>query len=168
MLRLISQLEWVVERIGRASAWLLLGLVLWVITNVLLRYLFDAGWVWAQQLEWQLLPPLVLLTIAYTLRHNEHVRVDIFYDRYPPRAKHVVGVLTGFFAVMIGLITVYLSLPYVAESFIRNEGSYEPGGIPYRFLVKSFIPIGFLLLAVQGLTMIVNEARELLRGVRGR
>lgn len=157
----VRTLDGVVERIGQAVSWLALLLVLWVIGNVTLRYFFDIGWIWSQQFEWHLLSPISLLGLSYALRHDEHVRVDIFYERYRREVRLTVDLVAGMLAILVALAIIDLSVPYVLDSFQRNEGSYEPGGMPYRFLLKAFIPAGFLLLLLQGVAIVASRALEL-------
>ena len=76
---MVERIEWLVDRVGRATAWLALVIVVLMATNVVLRYLFSYGSVWAQELEWHLLAPLILFGIAYALLKGEHVRVDVLY-----------------------------------------------------------------------------------------
>ncbi|MBI3045621.1 MAG: TRAP transporter small permease subunit [Betaproteobacteria bacterium] len=134
-------------------------------TNVLLRYLFSEGSVWAQELEWHLLVPLVLFGMSYALRHGEHVRVDIVYARFSPRAKIVVDLVSALLTVAISALVIWLSLHYVQQSYVIDEGSPDPGGIPHRYLIKSLIPVGFALLLAQGVAVAL-ACIEKLRGRR--
>lgn len=153
--RIAKALEALVEWAGRLCDYFVLAMVFVITVNVVLRYVFSFGWIWAQQLEWHFMFPITLIGMSYALKHGEHVRVDILYDRYPERWKEIVNVATGFAAIFVGLAMIYLALPYVAKSFAIMESSYERGGVPYRFVIKGLIPVGFGLLAVQGLAMIL-------------
>lgn len=138
-----------VDRIGRAAAWLTLAVALLMATNVLLRYGFSIGSVWAQELEWHLLVPLVLVGMTYALNKGEHVRVDVFYARYSPRGQAAVDMLTAVLAVAISALVIRYSIPYVMQSYSINEISSDPGGLTHRWLLKSLIPLGFALFGVQ-------------------
>ncbi len=146
----IRFLEAVVEWFGRLGALACLLLVLLVGGNVLGRYLLNAGTIWLEELEWHLLSPIALLGMAYTLLHGEQVRVDVLFDRFSPRWKSIIEVVTGLLIVVFGVVLLKLSLPFVQQSYNIGEGSPNPGGINHRFLLKAFLPLGFGLLAVQG------------------
>jgi TRAP-type mannitol/chloroaromatic compound transport system permease small subunit len=140
-----------IDTVGGLFSWTSLLLVAVMATNVLLRYLFSAGSVWAQELEWHLLTPICLVGMAYALRHGEHVRVDIFFARYPDRLKHLIDMLGHAAFVIIAALIIYLSYFYVLQSWRVQEGSANPGGIDYRYVLKAFLPFGFLLLMLQSL-----------------
>ena len=143
-----------VEVAGRIAAWTGFALVLVMAGNVLLRYLFHTGSVAMQELEWHLMSPLTLLCIAYTIKHEGHVRVDIFYSRLPKIAQNAVDLFSALSILVISLIIVKLSIPYVLQSYRVGEGSPDPGGLPYRFILKAMIPAGFVLLALQSLAWV--------------
>jgi TRAP-type mannitol/chloroaromatic compound transport system permease small subunit len=144
-------LDIAVEHSGRLASWAGFALVCVMAFNVLLRYLFHTGSVAMQELEWHLMAPVSLLCIAYAIKHEGHVRVDILYGRFPPRVKQVLDVLACLAAVAFSAIIIRLSIGYVMQSYLIGETSPDPGGLPYRFLLKSMIPLGFLLLLVQSL-----------------
>ena len=137
------------ELVGECISWLALVIVALMATNVVLRYLFSAGTVWAQELEWHLLVPLILFGMSYALRHGEHVRVDIVYGRFSARTKLRVDLVSALLTAAISVLVIWLSLHYVEQSYVIGEQSQDPGGLPYRFLLKALIPIGFALLLAQ-------------------
>ena len=138
------------EACGRLAAWVCVALVLVVAGNVFARYFFSAGTIWLQELEWHLISPIALLGMAFALKHGEQVRVDVFFDRMPRLGQRVVEVITGLLTLAFALIMLQLSLPFVMQAWGTGEGSPNAGGIPYRFVLKGFIPLGFALLAIQG------------------
>lgn len=146
-----ARIERFVDRVGECTSWVSLAIVALMATNVILRYLFSAGTVWAQELEWHLLVPLILFGMSYAMRHGEHVRVDILYAKFPARTKVVVDLVSALLCVAISLTVIWLSFHYVQQSFVIDEGSPDPGGIPHRFLIKSLIPVGFTLLLAQSI-----------------
>lgn len=146
-----SAIDTFIDKFGMIAAWTSFALVLVMATNVLLRYLFSTGSVWAQELEWHLLVPISLLGMSYALRHGEHVRVDIFFSKYPERTKVLFEIATALISFIVCIIVIRLSIPYVLQSWNYSEGSANPGGIPYRYLLKAFIPLGFLLFGLQSL-----------------
>lgn len=137
------------DRIGEWTAWVALAIVVLMATNVVLRYFFSVGSVWAQELEWHLLVPLILFGTTYAERHGEHVRVDIFYAKYSARTKVFVDLLSAMLSMALAVIVIWLSLHYVEQAYVIDEGSPDPGGLPHRYLIKGLIPVGFALLLLQ-------------------
>jgi TRAP-type mannitol/chloroaromatic compound transport system permease small subunit len=150
------------RQVGNFSAVVLALLVLLVVYDATVRYLFSSGSVALQELEWHLFDVIILLGIAYTLRENAHVRVDIFYDHYSEKRKALVDLLgTLLFILPFCALIVYVGSEFVLISFEQLERSSDPGGLPYRFLVKSLMPLAFVLLALQALSEIVRAYRVL-------
>ncbi|MGX9962845.1 TRAP transporter small permease subunit [Roseomonas sp. F4] len=147
--RAADAIDGVVDRIGQLSALAVAALVLVMASNVLLRYGFSLGSVWAQELEWHLMAPIALIGAAYALRHGEHVRVDVLYAGFSERNKARVDVLAGVAGMAVCVLVIQLSWRYVMQSWGQDEGSANPGGIPARYLLKAFIPAGFALLLLQ-------------------
>jgi len=156
MERLAGAIDGFIDRTGAIFAWTCFALVLVMATNVLLRYLFSLGSVWAQELEWHLLVPISLMGMSYALRHGEHVRVDIFFSGYSERTKLLVEIASSLAAIALCLIVIYLSYFYVLQSWNNNEGSANPGGLDYRYLLKAFIPLGFALFALQSVADLIK------------
>lgn len=161
----VRRIEALVDLVGLATMYLALCMIGLVATNVLLRYAFSFGSVWAQELEWHLLAAVILLGMSYALQRGDNVRVDVFYANFSPRAKFVVNVFSGLLMLVITLIFIKLSMAYVAQSYAIGETSADPGGIPLRWAVKGLIPAGFGLLALQAvgalLRMFVQERMRL-------
>lgn len=142
------------EWIGRGVSWTTLGLVIVVFSDVLMRYLLNISYVFTQELEWQIFSFIFLVGAGYTLLHDGHVRVDIIYQAISPKAQawvNLIGVL--FFLIPGCYIVIKTSGVFAFNSWEVFEGSPDPGGIPYRFVVKSFIPIGFSLMLLQGISL---------------
>jgi len=142
-------IERFVDVVGEWISWLALVIVAVMATNVLLRYLFRTGSVWSQELEWHLLVPLVLFGMSYAMRHGSHVRVDILYARFQERTKVYVDLLSALLYLALSVLVIAFSLHYVEQSYVISEQSQDPGGLPYRFLLKALIPVGFALLLAQ-------------------
>jgi TRAP-type mannitol/chloroaromatic compound transport system permease small subunit len=158
-----ARIDALTDGVGRAASWLALAIALLMAGNVLLRYAFDTGSVWAQELEWHLLAPLVLAGMSYAQRHGEHVRVDVLYARYGARGQAAVDVLSAALAIAFALFIVKVSLPYVQAAWVIGEGSPDPGGLPHRALLKALIPLGFGLYALQSLAALLQAAVRLRR-----
>jgi TRAP-type mannitol/chloroaromatic compound transport system permease small subunit len=156
--RIVTALEAGVRLAGRIAAWLCVVLVLLVAGDVFARYLFRTGAVWAQELQWHLISPIALFGMSYALFSGEQVRVDVLFERMPAWAQRAIEVAGGLLLVAIGLWAAKLSLPWLEQSWNRNEGSPNPGGLAARWALKALIPTGFLLLAAQGLAHALRHA----------
>ena len=150
-LRLCYWLERAIDLIGRGTAWVCLFMVFLVAFNVILRYAFRIGPVSLQELEWHLMSPVALIGMSYAMRHGDHVRVDIFYDGFSDKVREIIDLLAALTAVVIALVLIKLSFNFVYQAYWVGEGSPDPGGLPYRFLLRSFIPLGFALLSLQAM-----------------
>lgn len=155
-------LDRLVGRLGRATSWLTLVLVLLVAGDVLFRYVWHLGSVAEQELEWHLLAIIALMGSSYTLQQGEHVRVDIFYQHYSARVVRWLDVLMPALIVVPTMLFIsYLSLNFVGMSYELTEGSPDPGGLPARYVLKAFVPIGFFLVALQGIAMTLYGLTQL-------
>lgn len=165
-LRVFSRfVNWLNEHAGRATTWCTMFMVVMTVIDVMLRYLFKAGSVAVQELEWHMFGFVFLLGAAYTLLHNEHVRVDIFYSRMSPLGKAWVDLFGAlFFCVPLSILIIWTSIPFALSSWQFLEGSPDPGGLPARFILKTAIPVGFFLVGLQGFSM---AAESLLRIIVG-
>ena len=114
-----------------------------------------------QELEWHIMVPICLLGMSYALLHGEHVRVDVVFQYFSPRTKLRVEVLTAVAGMLLSIIVIYLSIPYVWQSWSIGEGTANPGGIDYRYIVKSLIPIGFALFLIQSLSETIKRVLAL-------
>jgi TRAP-type mannitol/chloroaromatic compound transport system permease small subunit len=149
--------------IGEGVSWVTLGLVLVVFIDVVMRYGFNTSFVFTQELEWHLFAFIFLIGAGYTLLTDDHVRVDIVYQRLSPKARawvNLIGVIVFLLPGCTMLIVTSWKFTYNAWTIL--EGSPDPGGIPYRFIIKGTITVGFLLLALQGISMGVHSLFQLL------
>ncbi len=155
---IIKIIDAINERVGRSVAWLTLVLVLLVCGDVAMRYLFSTTAAWVMELEWHLFALIFILGAGYAFKHDRHVRVDLFYDQFSPRDKAWVN-LSGALVFLIPwcVLMVYVSFFYALGSFQIGEGSPNPGGLPYRFLIKGSISIGMFLLLLQALASVAQS-----------
>jgi TRAP-type mannitol/chloroaromatic compound transport system permease small subunit len=154
--RFAAGIDRFVDAVGRVTAWSSFALALVMGSNVLLRYGFSYGSVWAQELEWHLMSPICLFGMSYALRHGEHVRVDVLFASFSQRNKYLVEIISAVLAMAISLIIIKLSWAYVMQSWSIGEGTANPGGISARYLLKALIPIGFALLFLQSLAQAIQ------------
>jgi TRAP-type mannitol/chloroaromatic compound transport system permease small subunit len=140
----------------------LVVLVLLVAYDALSRYLFSSGSIALQELEWHLFDIVIMLAIAYTLKVNSHVRVDIFYENYSKKSRAWINLMAQIlFIIPFSFLILYVGSEFVMLSFSQMEGSSDPGGLPYRFIVKSLMPLAFLLLILQSLQEILKAFKVL-------
>jgi TRAP-type mannitol/chloroaromatic compound transport system permease small subunit len=156
--KLAGGIDLFIDLVGRLTSWLALALALVMGANVLLRYGFSIGAIWMQELEWHILVPICLLGMSYALRHGEHVRVDVVFQYFSPRTKHAVELVTAIIGMLLSIIVIWLSIPYVYQSWSIGEGTANPGGIDYRYVIKSFIPFGFALFFIQSLSEAIKSS----------
>jgi TRAP-type mannitol/chloroaromatic compound transport system permease small subunit len=161
MERVAGVLDRIVDGAGRIASWLSLVLVLLMAANVLVRYFLHTGAVWAGELEWHLQSPIVLIGMSYAPIHDGHLRVDVAYVHFPARVQRLVDVVAALLGVAFALIVVWLSWHYVLQSWSIGEGSPDPGGLPARWALKAFIPLGFALLLLYGIAETIHAAAKL-------
>jgi len=150
-----------IRYLGYFSAFIVTVLVLLVVYDATARYLFSTGSIALQELEWHLFDAIILFGIAYTLRENAHVRVDIFYASYSEKNKALINIISSlFFILPFSILIIYIGIDFVHLSFIQNEASSNPGGLEYRYLVKALLPISFVFLTLQALRDTVVNFNE--------
>jgi TRAP-type mannitol/chloroaromatic compound transport system permease small subunit len=148
----LARLEHIATVTGHASSWLSLLLVVTSMLVVVLRYAFDIGSIGLQELVMYLHAALFMLGLAYTLSLDEHVRVDIFYQRFSPARRGMVDFFGTLLFLLPTCITILvLSASYVWASWIRQEGSADPGGLPFVYGLKTLLLIAPALLTLQGI-----------------
>lgn len=163
-MRLLAFLAGVIDRfnqrIGMSVAWLALFMVLIQFSVVVLRYVFGYSSIFMQESIIYMHGFLFLLGAGYTLLHNGHVRVDIFYREASPKRKAATDIF-GVFAFLIPVCVCFLvySWPYVGNSWSMLESSKETSGIPAVFILKSAIIIFCVLIILQGLSMAIHSLR---------
>ena len=158
----MKSIDTLTEYIGRLTAFILLVLTLLVVYDALSRYLFHSGSIAFQELEWHLFDFVILLGIAYALKEGAHVRVDIFYAAFSPRTKAIVDLFSQLFLILpFSLLVIYMGYDFVLQSFTQMEGSSDPGGLPYRFVVKSLMILSFVLLILQSISEVIKRIKVL-------
>lgn len=154
----MNRLDKAIEYLGYLTAFVLSILVLLVVYDATARYLFSEGSTALQELEWHLFDVVILFGIAYTLKEGAHVRVDIFYDKFSHKTKTLINLISNlFFILPLSLLIIYIGIDFVHLSFVQHEASSDPGGLKYRFLVKSLMPLSFIFLALQAIKDAVED-----------
>ncbi len=137
------------DGIGFVIAIILLLMMLNVAFDTLSRYLFKVNYIAMQEMEWHLFSVITLLGISYALLEDAHVSVDIISAKFPNRVKYIINMIGVFlFILPISLLIIVGSYDFVNDSFQQMEKSGDPGGLKYRFIIKSLIPISFVVLII--------------------
>jgi TRAP-type mannitol/chloroaromatic compound transport system permease small subunit len=153
MLKLSYWIDELSKWAGALGAVAVMALALLIVYDASMRYIFNEGSVALQELEWHLFDILFLLGISYALKHDKHVRVDLFYTRFSPKFKEIIRIISMiFFVIPLGALIVWFSWDFVLQSFVQNEMSPDPGGLCCRYIIKSFIILAFLLLVLQAIS----------------
>ncbi len=149
-----------VDIAGKVVAFLLLLMVLNVSYDVMMRYLFHNSSVGMQEMEWHLFAVVFLFGIGIALKDEGHVRVDFLYDRFSPRKKAMVNIIgTLLFLMPFALLIFSGSLEFVKDAYIMQEISEDPGGLPFRWLIKGMIPFSFAFLFFSAVGYILQNIR---------
>ncbi|MFV1996694.1 MAG: TRAP transporter small permease subunit [Acidiferrobacterales bacterium] len=146
--------------VGHLMAWVVVLMTAIIVYDVSMRFLFQMGSVLIQELEWHLFGIIFLLGAAYTYREDGHVRIELFYQKLSKSQQARINLFGNLFILLpVCLLVIWTSIPFVSNSFAYSEVSPDPGGLPYRWMIKFAIPAGFFLLLLQGLA---DSVRQLL------
>ena len=151
-------LESINETIGRGVAWLTGVMVILTFAIVIMRYGFNLGSIAIQESVVYLHSIAFMLAIAYTLKHDSHVRVDIFYAHFTTKRRAWIDLLgTLLFLIPLCIYIIASSWDYAIKSWLLLEGSREAGGLPLVFILKSLIPLMSFLLLLQGIATVLQK-----------
>ena len=161
LLGLSRAIDWVNAQFGVIANWLVLFACLISAGNAASRYLFSIssnGWL---EIQWYMFAGMVLLGAPYTLKMNEHVRVDLIYGLMSERTRIWIDIICGFlFLLPMCIILTYFTWPWFVQSWTINEASSNAGGL-VRWPVKLLLPVGFALMALQGISEIIKRIAAL-------
>jgi TRAP-type mannitol/chloroaromatic compound transport system permease small subunit len=161
LLGLSRAIDWVNTQFGVIANWLVLLACLISAGNAGSRYLFSVssnGWL---EIQWYMFGGMVLLGAPYTLKMNEHVRVDLVYSLMSERTRIWIDIVGGFlFLLPMCVILTYFTWPWFVQSWMINEASSNAGGL-VRWPVKLLLPVGFALMALQGISEIIKRVAAL-------
>ncbi len=154
------------DRLGQLANWLVLAACLISAANAMSRYAYDLSSNAYLEIQWYLFAAIVMLGASHTLRVNEHVRVDIIYTHLPERGKEWLDMVgTAVFLVPSMLAIAWYSWPFFMQSWEIQEISGNAGGL-IRWPVKVLVPLGFTLVALQGVSEIIKRAASLRGDIR--
>ena len=159
-----------IKRVVELVAWLNVVLIIVILATVILRYGFHRnglllGWglVPMEELEWHLYSVPFMFGLAYAIVNNSHIRIDLVHMNLPKRLQHFFEIFGILFLLMpFLLIMLDFSFDYALYSFTHNESSQSPSGLPYRWIVKSVIPLSMLLMIIAALARLIQETVLLL------
>jgi len=158
-------LDKIVLSAGKIFAWAYVVLMVVIIVQVVLRYGFNHGLVVLEELQWHLYAVGVMFGVSYAQVTNSHIRVDLFHMRLSTRAQRLWEIF-GILFLMFPFVYVVFdsSLPFVYDSWRIGESSASPTGLPYRWIIKSVIPLSFGLLFLAGLSRLMRDVVGLVKG----
>ncbi|MDA7087646.1 TRAP transporter small permease subunit [Pseudomonas sp. SA3-5] len=147
--RLSWRLDRLIVAIGQASAWLWLGVLGVVLSNVFSRFVLARGSIALEELSWHLFGAAMMLSLAYAVVRDDHVRVDVLREKFSLRLQAQIE-LAGIVLLALPVIGLMVDslIPYAYTAFVYQEHSQAPSGLPYRFLFKSVLPLGLILVGI--------------------
>jgi len=155
--RFCTALDGFILRVGRIVSWLGAVLIVVIIAQVILRYVFGRGLVVLEEIQWHLYAVGFMIGLSYALTTDSHIRLDLLYGRFPQQRKAKVEIFGTIFLLLPMIITVLIhSWPFLLDSISVNERSDAPMGLCCRWAIKAVIPISFLLLATAALSRLVR------------
>ncbi|RJX71416.1 TRAP transporter small permease subunit [Vibrio sinensis] len=153
--------------ISKTFAWINLALIGVIIVQVIMRKVFANGQISLEELQWHLYATAVMFGTAYAQVNNLHVRVDLFYHKFSERKRALVDLIgLLFLAIPFVVVVILHSYDFAYESWRVNESSSSPAGLPYRWLIKSVIPLSFILLLLSMLARILRSLETLFKGAK--
>lgn len=166
MRRILLGFERALGRVTRAAGWVSGGamviMIMLIFLNMASRYLLGEGTTWLQELEWYLLAPTVMAGVAYAMKYDDHVRVDVFSHRLSRVGKYWLDVSTMLLvALPVAVLIFYYTWPFVEKSYLQGESSPNRGGMPMVFIPKGMILLGFSLIGVEALRQTLSLIRRL-------
>lgn len=157
LLAVARAIDALTERVGRAVIWLVPAATLISAGNALARYALGTSSNAWLEIQWYLFGAMFLLAAGYTLKHDGHVRIDIFYNRLGPRGQAWIDLAGGLlFLLPMALLLGWLAWPMFVDAWATHEMSPDAGGL-LRWPVKLLLPVGFALLALQGIAEVIKR-----------
>ncbi len=164
LLKLADRIDQVIEWLGQKVSWLTLVLVFVICVDVFFRYAFNSTKTWILDIEWHLFSMIFLFGASYALKHDEHVRVDLFYQHFSMKKKSIINFIGSLFLLIPWCVVVIMhSFNYAMNSWYVKEGSPD-GGLSAWYPIKFCISIGFILLLLQAISIVIKEGHQILKG----
>ncbi len=148
--------------LGNITAILLLLVMFNVFLDVVLRYFFNTGAIWLQEMEWHFFAVMFLFGISYALSSESHVRVDFIYDSLSSRRKAMINIIGSIFMLIpFAILIIYGSYEFVYDAYEVSEISEDPGGLTHRWIIKFMIPLSFISLIISSFGYIYSNFQVL-------
>ncbi|MEA1880623.1 MAG: TRAP transporter large permease subunit, partial [Campylobacterota bacterium] len=148
--------------VGYLAAILIVILSFLVVYDAAMRYLFSAGSIALQEVEWHLFDMVFLLGLTYALKHDKHVRVDIFFERYGSDTRALIQIFSMLLLVIpFSLLFLNDAYDMTLQSYLQNEISSDPGGLTHRWMIKGMLVLAFALLILQAISEILKAYGKL-------
>ncbi|ROV60050.1 TRAP transporter small permease subunit [Vibrio ponticus] len=165
-MRSLIYIERLFNRFGDILGWLssilFILLLCNVVYDVVMRYAFNDVSIAFQEMEWHLFSAVFLIGVPYAIKAGGHVRVDLFYERLSNRAQAIIDLIgTIVFLFPFCLLVAWYGIDFAKESYALNEMSGDPGGLPYRWIIKGLIPLSFLFMAISGIGLMLHSLNRI-------
>lgn len=158
LLRLEQTIDRFSDLLGKIAAALFILMLFNVFYDVVSRYLFNAVSIGMQEMEWHLFAAMFMLGIPFTLKAGGHVRVDVIYEGLALRKKAWIDLVCTLLLLMpFCLLVAWYGVDFARESFQLGEGSGDPGGLPYRWIIKSVIPFAMFFNFISGIGLALHS-----------
>ncbi len=162
MSKFVSYIEMLTRFFARLAGILVVALSLLILYQAINRYLFNDSSIMIGELQWHLFDIIFLLGLSYALQTDKHVRVDIFYANFSQKTKAIINIISQLFLILpFVAIILYTGYTLVEMSYLQGEISSDPGGLTHRYLIKSMILVGFVLLGLQSIAEIYKNIKRL-------
>ena len=155
-------LDVLIQKLGKTSAWCCVLLIVFIVLEVMMRYVFNMSFIWMSEVEVYLFTLIIVIGFSYGLLTDTHVRVDVFYEKWSLRKKAIndtFGII--FLLIPWCIVALIATWKFASFSFVFREKSPQAGGLPWLFLLKFILFGAFGLLLAQGISMLVKNISQI-------
>lgn len=157
--RFCQMIDGFIRRMGQAIAWLNFLLIFNILVQVILRYAFGKGMVWLEELQWHFYGACIMIGISYGIVVNAHIRLDLLHQKFTPKKKETIEFFGILFLLLPLVIILFIhGLDFVESAWRVSERSESPLGLPYRWIIKSVVPISMFLIILASVSRMVRSA----------
>lgn len=151
-----------IKLLGEKFSLVYMLLVILIFTDVAVRAITNKSQVWMGELEWQIFALLFLIGMSFALQEDKHVRVDLFYNKFPVKKQLWTDIVGNIiFLIPWCIVVIITGYKYASNSWYIHEGSANPGGLPAKYIIKSMISISFILLLITGINETILKIKKL-------
>ncbi|NNK85971.1 MAG: TRAP transporter small permease subunit [Desulfobacterales bacterium] len=152
-------IDGIIQKIGHVFMWANVILIALIIVGVFMRYVLDLGTMKIAELQWHFYAVAFMIGLSYAVTTNSHMGMDLLYGRFSKKTQHWLDLLGLIFLLLpFACIVFYQSIPFVHQSWVLNESSQNALGLPWRWAIKSLLPISFGLLIISALSRLIRTA----------